>query len=345
VHTGLVVVTDPYKTIPKLSKGSSGKKFIKIYHGYGHTQDLLLYGHLFNRKTVSRKRYSNNIFSNIIYLLRLFFVKPVACANVELHWQNQVLQQNTETDGFIKFEWNSLQAVPAGWHPVQVQYKEEEETVIGNGELFVPHKTQYAFISDIDDTVLISHSSTILRRLRTLFTTNPHSRKIFEHVARHYQLLSLSNTTAEAPNPFFYVSSSEWNFYDYLQDFFSYNNLPKGVFLLNHIKRWNELLQTGKTKHHGKLIRVTRILQAFPNQRFVLLGDNTQLDPAIYKAIAEKYTSRIHAIYIRNADASKETATKELLLQLQKDTNVHTCFFKTSQEAIEDSVAIGLISS
>ncbi|MEP6746332.1 MAG: App1 family protein [Bacteroidota bacterium] len=328
-----------------MSKQPGSKKFVKIYHGYGHTQDLLLYGHLLSRKTVTRKRYSNNIFLNSIYLLRLFFVKPVACVDIELHWQNQVLEHKTEDDGFIKFEWKSLQSVPAGWHRVQVQYNDKGNTVVGEGELFVPHKTQYGFISDIDDTVLISHSSTIFRRLRTLFATNPHSRKIFDGVARHYHLLSVSNTTAEAPNPFFYVSSSEWNLYDYLVDFFSYNNLPKGVFLLNHIKRWTELLKTGKTKHEGKLIRVARILQAFPNQKFILIGDNTQRDPTIYKAIAEKYTGRIHAIYIRNADPSNEIVTREMLLQLQQASNIFTCFFTTSNEAIEHSVAIGLINS
>jgi phosphatidate phosphatase APP1 len=273
----------------------------------------------------------------------LFFVKPIPHANVELHWENQVVHQKTAADGFIKFEWASLQPVAAGWHPVEVQYKDEGQYITGKGELFVPHKTQYGFISDIDDTIMVSHSSTVFRRLRTLFTAHPRSREIFEGVSRHYHLLSLSNTTHEAPNPFFYVSSSEWNLYDYLEDFFSYHKLPRGAFLLNHIKRWTELLQTGKTKHQGKLIRVARILQAFPNQQFVLIGDNTQRDPVIYKAIAEKYTGRIHAIYIRNVVASNEAVTKELLLQLQKDTNIHTCLFASSSEAIEHSKAIGLI--
>ncbi|MEO5636748.1 MAG: phosphatase domain-containing protein [Chitinophagaceae bacterium] len=305
--------------------------------------DLLLYGHVFNRKTVARKRYSTNPFSNIIYLLRLFFVKPVAHAPVELRWQNQVLTNKTETDGFIKFEWASEQPVAAGWHPVEVEYKNGSEAVTGAGELFVPHKTQYGFISDIDDTIMVSHSATVFKRLRILFATNPHTRKIFDDVQRHYQLLSVSNTTPDAPNPFFYVSSSEWNLYDYLEDFFSFNNLPRGAFLLNHVKQWTELLQTGKTKHEGKLIRVTRILQAFPHQQFILIGDNTQRDPVIYKAIAEKYTSRIHAVYIRNVIGDNEDTSRELLAQLQQHTGIHTCLFKTSIEAIEHSKAIGLI--
>jgi len=327
-----------------LSKRRRSKKFIKIYHGYGHQHDLLLYGHLFNRPVVARKGYSRNIFLNIIYLLRLFFVKTVPCVPVELRWQNQLLRQKTETDGFIKFEWASEEPVPAGWHEVTVQYKADAQPVIGIGQLFVPHITQYAFISDIDDTIMISHSATIFRRLRALFTRNPRTRKIFSDVDEHYRLLSLSNTSKEAPNPFFYVSSTEWNLYDYLEDFFSHNHLPKGAFLLNHIKRWTELLKTGQTKHQGKLIRVARILQAFPNQRFVLIGDNTQRDPVIYKAIAEKYSSRIHAIYIRNVSNQHENQTKELLAELQKRLYIHTCLFSSSREAIEHSRAIGLIT-
>ena len=104
------------------------------------------------------------------------------------------------------------------------------------------------------------------------------------------------------------------------------------------------MLQTGKTKHEGKLIRVTRILQAFPHQQFILIGDNTQRDPAIYKAIAEKYTARIHAIYIRNVLPANEKITNELLRQLQRQTGIHTCQFNNSGEAIAHSKAIGLIT-
>lgn len=327
-----------------MSKQERSKKFVKIYHGYGHQHDMLLYGHLFTHPTVTRKRYSRNVFSNIIYLLRLFFIKTVPCAPVELHWGNQLIQQKTERDGFIKFEWASREPVPAGWHDVAVEYEEPGEQVTGKGQLFVPHITQYAFISDIDDTIMISHSATVFKRLRALFTANPRTREIFKDVDEHYRLLALSNTTADAPNPFFYVSSSEWNLYDYLDDFFSYNHLPKGAFLLNHIKRWTELLSTGKTKHQGKLIRVARILKAFPNQRFILLGDNTQRDPLIYKAIAEKYAGRIHAIYIRNVSSQQENAAKELLAELQRRLSIHTCLFTSSREAIDHSRAIGLIN-
>ena len=317
--------------------------FVKVYHGYGHKHDMLLYGHLFREKIVSRKLYSTNIILNFIYLVRLFFVTPLAHAGVSLRWRNQCLDQKTETDGFIKFEWRSETPVAAGWHSVAVTHTANGVTSTGNGELFVPHITQYGFISDIDDTVMISHSAKLLRRLRTLFTRNPHTRRIFEDVDLHYRLLAESTDDENVRNPFFYVSSSEWNLYNYLVDFFDHHQLPRGAFLLNHIKRWPELFLSGNTGHDGKLIRVARILQAFPNQQFILLGDNTQRDPLIYKAIAEKYPGRIFAVYIRNAHAANASATRELLDQLQREKGVHALQFNHSSEAIDHSKAIGLI--
>lgn len=317
---------------------------IKVYHGYGHKNNCILYGHVVAGKPLVRKRYTNNIVLNIFHLIKLFFVKPLPNLPVMLQWRNQQLYSKTEADGFFKFEWQSDTTIAAGWHEVVVYLLNEEGLQIDNGEgkIFIPHLTQFAFISDIDDTVLVSHSASTGKRLRVLFTKNPHSRKAFSDVVKHYHLLSMAHTEPEIPNPFFYVSSSEWNLYDDLNEFFKHNGLPKGAFLLNGIKKWYQLFKTGKTKHQGKLIRVVRILEAFPKQRFVLLGDNSQSDPEIYTVLANKYPDKIHAIYIRNINDNKEIAAKELLASIQ-DKSIYTCLFKRNAEAILHSKSIGLI--
>lgn len=329
-----------------MSKNTSrdSEYYIKLYHGYGHSQDLVLYGHVFAGKPQSANPYSESLFTNTRYLLRLFAVKPVRDMRVTLQWGSQLLRATTESDGFLKFEWESAEHLEAGWYDVKVTL-DDDPGVAGKGRLFVPHITQYGFISDIDDTVLISHSATIWRRLRTLFTTNPRTRKAFPGVAAHYRLLSMAHTTDEMLNPFFYVSSSEWNLYDYLVDFFRHQGLPEGAFLLNQVKRWYEIFKTGKTKHNGKLLRVMRILDAFPNQQFILLGDNTQQDPAIYAQVAMKYPERIHAVYIRNANTHKTDETRVLLDKLQEEKGVFTCLFDTSEEAIAHSRSINLINT
>jgi phosphatidate phosphatase APP1 len=317
---------------------------VKVYHGYGHSQNLVVYGHVFKFKAKTSQNFSNNFFVNILYLLKLFVVKPYAFVKVRLTFYGQEVFNNTEYDGFFRFEWKAQQEVKAGWHTVQVAALTEEGEVIaeGSGDIFVPHITQYAFISDIDDTIMVSYSAKVRKRLRELFIKNPRTRKTFRGLNEHYTALALSHTTIDQPNPFFYVSSSEWNLYDYLVETFRYNNLPEGAFLLNQIKRWKDLLKTGKTGHEGKLIRVMRILNAFPNQKFVFFGDNSQKDPDIYTAIAEKYPQNISAVYIRNVRRGREIQTRALLDRINAQ-NVSTCLFNSSEEAALHSKSIGLI--
>lgn len=318
---------------------------VKVYHGYGHTHNLVVYGHVFRFKAKVKQVYSNNLFVNIFHLLKLFILKPYPFVKVRLQFYGQTIYGHTEYDGFFKFEWKAESEVAAGWHRVKVEVLGKNDGVLATGEglVYVPHITQFAFISDIDDTIMISHSATIVRRLRELFIKNPRTRKTFKEAQKHYSLLALSHTEAGQPNPFFYVSSSEWNLYDYLVESFRFNKLPEGAFLLNQIKRWKDLVKTGKTGHEGKLMRVMRILDAFPNQRFVFFGDNSQQDPTIYTTIAHKHPKNIEAIYIRNIRKEKETEAKGLLDALEATQQVKTCLYNNSEEAILHSKKIGLI--
>ena len=317
---------------------------VKVYHGYGHTHNLVVYGHVFSFKAKTKQNFSTNLFVNIVHLFKLFVVKPASFIEVRLSFHNQVIDQKTEYDGFFKFEWAAENEIAAGWHDVKVSALDEngEITVTGEGKIYVPHKTQYAFISDIDDTVMVSHSAKIYRRLRQLFIKNPRTRKTFPAVKNHYQALANAHTQPDQPNPFFYVSSSEWNLYDYLVETFRYKELPEGTFLLNQLKRWKSLFKTGKTGHEGKLIRILRILDAFPNQKFVFFGDNSQQDPAIYQMICEKYPQNIIAVYIRNVRKSKIEETNALLAKIEAK-QIATCLFNESTSAIAHSKKIGLI--
>lgn len=323
---------------------SNKKIAIKVYHGFGHAHDIVLYGHAFRKKARSFDQFSNNPITNLLRLLRLFFVKPVPGVDIEVEWQEQRIKGHTEDDGFFRAEWTSATDIDAGWHGVRVTGSRADGGLQGEGvgKIFVPHLTQYAFISDIDDTVMISHSATVLNRMKELLFKNPHSRQVFPKVAEHYQLLAKAHTKPGEPNPFFYVSSSEWNLYDYLGSVFAHNKLPDGAYLLNQVKRWYELWKTGKTKHSGKLLRILRVFEVFPNQRFVLMGDSSQSDPAIYSTLAEKYADRIFAVYIRNVRSEREVVTQGFLDAMERQ-NIHTCFFKHSDEAIAHSRKIGLI--
>jgi phosphatidate phosphatase APP1 len=318
---------------------------VKVYHGYGHNNCLTVFGHVFRLSPFPRRLYRQSFVRNTLALLRLFFVKPVAGLDVQLEWKGKVHRAKTDADGFFRIAWEDDQPYERGWKSVMVSaYHNENFLAKAAGRVYIAYPTQYIFISDIDDTFLISHSANMRKRLYVLFTQNPRSRRPFEGVVRHYQALALGGTTKDAPNPFFYVSSSEWNLYEYILEFSAMNQIPRGVYLLSQLKGFSQLLKTGQNHHGTKFTRIVRIMEAFPDQRVVLLGDSSQQDPYIYEAIVKHFPKRVVAVYIRDVYDRNFEKVQDVLHKIES-AGVPCLFFKHSREAILHSVKIGLISA
>ncbi|MDB5200333.1 MAG: hypothetical protein JWO92_2296 [Chitinophagaceae bacterium] len=319
---------------------------IKLYNGYGNDKTIIVFGHVLRLSPLARKNYRKNILNNSYGLLRLFMVKPYVSVSLQLQWDETIYETKTEDDGFFKFEWSPAISLSPGWHPVKVHLKHggsDIKPVETAGEFFVPYKYQYAFISDIDDTFLISHSSNLRKRLYVLFTKNARSRKPFEGVVNHYQLLASTGASRDTFNLFFYVSSSEWNLYDYIFEFAKNNKLPKGIYLLNQLKTFRQVFKTGQNNHKTKFMRISRIIEAYPTQKFILLGDDSQEDPNIYSAVVEHFPQNVHAIYLRHVVKSHHSRVTEIVEKI-KSTGIHCCYFTHSSEAVIDSKQIALIS-
>ena len=318
---------------------------IKVYHGYGHSEQLTIYGHVLKFGPLPRRHFSKSAITNTLALLRLFMVKPYPKAVVQMEWKGEIFTTETDTDGFFRFEWKDKPPLPQGWQDVTVSTLNKNGEIVaqGKGSTYIPYPTQYGFISDIDDTFLISHSSNLRKRLFVLFTENAHSRKPFDGVVKHYQLLAKGNTTPDAPNPFFYVSSSEWNLYDYILEFATVNEMPRGIFLLNVLKKFNQIFKTGANNHQTKFTRIVRILEAYPKQRFVLLGDSSQHDPYIYASVVEHFPKQIHAVYIRDIYKANKQKVADVLQKIES-SGIPCCFFEHSSDAILHSIKIGLIA-
>lgn len=319
---------------------------VKVYNGYGNKQTVLLFGHVLSLGPLSRKRYRQNFVTNLFALLRLFMVKQVSGAILKLQWQNEVFESKSEQDGFFKFEFKPRETIKPGWYPIQIELVSlpgvPYAVAKGEGMLFIPDENQFVCISDIDDTFLISHSSNLRKRLFVLFTQNAHTRKPFEGVVNHYRMLSKAGVHSEAVNPFFYVSSSEWNLYDYITEFSRKNELPKGVYLLNQMKTISQIVKTGQNNHSTKFMRIARVIEAFPAQKFILLGDDSQQDPMIYAAIIEHFPQKIESVYLRHVHLSNKEKVSAIVEKIRA-AGIECCYFKHSTEAILHSKQIGLI--
>jgi phosphatidate phosphatase APP1 len=162
-----------------------------------------------------------------------------------------------------------------------------------------PATVRFGVISDIDDTVVQTDATHLLRMARNVFLANARTRLPFKGVAAFYAALH-GGIDGRAGNPLFYVSSSPWNLYDLLLDFFALNEIPQEPVLF--LRDWGlsptELLPTGHRGH--KLEAIRRVLDLYPALPFILIGDSGQEDPEIYHEVVTLYPRRILAVYIRN---------------------------------------------
>ncbi|HEY9362234.1 MAG TPA: App1 family protein [Chitinophagaceae bacterium] len=320
---------------------------VQVYHGFGNKEHVFIFGHVFLIGSTARKKYRKRFVVNGFAMLASFLVKPFPCAHIQLVWGDMRINALAAEDGYFRFELFPEINVKAGWHALQVHLLHPDSKQImatGDGLVFIPHTNQYAIISDIDDTFLISHSSTVWKRLYVLLSKNAHSRKPFEDVVKHYKLLATAGTVDNIPNPFFYVSSSEWNLYFFLMEFCRQNQLPKGVYMLSQLKTIRQILQSGQNKHQAKFMKIVRILEAYPEKKFILSGDDSQEDPNIYAAIVKHFPGKIMVVYLRRVHKPNE---ENVLKQIAfiKSQGVPCCYFLHSREAISHSKEVGLLGS
>lgn len=319
---------------------------VKVYNGYGNADKILVIGHVLKLSPMPRKTFRQNWIANFFSIIRLFMVVPFSNAKILIKWGSETFETHTEKDGFFKFEICPKIDVEPGWHNVSAHLKEEywlPDKILGHGNIYIPFASQHAFISDIDDTFLISHSAKIRRRLYVLFTKNERTRKLFEGVIHHYQQMASSGQKGDNTNPFFYVSSSEWNLYDFIVEFARFNKLPKGVFLLGQMKRIKDFWKSGQNNHATKFMRIVRIIEAYPHLKFILLGDDSQQDPDIYSSIVSHFPEKIVAVYMRCVHSPNYERVKPIIDNIQMQ-GVECCYFKHSAEAMIHSKMIGLVS-
>ncbi len=314
---------------------------LKLYHGYGDNERVLVLGQLFLKPPATDARYSDSILRNAAALIRMFNVKPgPGGVRIRIEFGNECAYAKTSDDGFFGLDWDSRLRLEPGWHTVRAHVVQAPE-ISAEGTIYVPPADGIAFVSDIDDTFLISYSATILRRLRVLLTKNARTRMPFEGVVEHYKELATSNSAPDQQHPFFYVSSSEWNLYDYIKEFCRFHGMPEGVFLLSPVKTLSSFWRSGGGNHSAKYVRIARLMKEFPALNFVLLGDDSQKDPFIYLKIAQDFPGRVPVVYLRHRVPSHLTVVRGVEQQL-KDLGVDVCYFTHSATAREHSIRAGL---
>ena len=320
------------------------KPVLKLYRGYANEQELIVMGHVFKPTTKEDYDFQKRKFQNAKSVIRMFRIKTHGNADVYLEHNGEKIHTRTLDDGYFKFCIPLGPSLGYGWIDYKVSIFHNQEALVVQGSFIRPHEGNLGFISDIDDTFLVSHTRNPFKKLYILLFKNVNDRKLFDNVVPHYQALSSSgHNIKEEQNAFFYVSSSEWNLYRFIVQFTELHQLPRGVLLLKDIKTsLTDFFITGRGDHNHKFEKIKHILEFYPNLRYTLLGDDAQADPYLYENICKIFPVNVQAVYIRQTGKHKKEKAIAVMNNLAA-LNVAVCYFSDSNEAIAHSKKIGLI--
>lgn len=311
---------------------------LKLYRGYVNDEELVVFGHLFESWAPDKYSIEKRGIKHAYAILHKFRIKPLKNFKVRLQFKDLDVTTKTQEDGYFRFTIPYKTNIEPGWHDYTVSCKMYDFGMVERGELLKPFPGKLGIISDIDDTFLISHSNSFFKKLYVMLSKNINKRKVFDDVVKHYRKLSRAGQDSEhASNSFFYVSSSEWNLYDFIAEFASMHELPKAVIKLKKIKTGlRDFVRSGRGNHDHKFIKIKDIISFYPNLKYVLIGDDSQHDPYLYERICKTFPLNIKAVYIRQTSSTQNKKVQRIMANLES-MNVSTCYFRNSEKAIHHS--------
>ena len=300
---------------------------IVAYRSYGTPEQLFVKGRVLEEANIQPASETDSAWRNLANMYRRFESDEIAGARVLARYGEATHEARTDEEGFFEILLAPAAPLPPNrlWHAVDLALLEplragQAEARASGAVLVPPASARFGVISDIDDTVLQSDATSLLRVMRATFLGNARTRLPFPGVAAFYRAL-LDGTHGNDLNPLFYVSSSPWNLYDLLVDFFGLQNIPLGPVLF--LRDWGltpeEMLPIHNRVYKMKVIR--ELMDFYHDLPFMLIGDSGQEDPEIYREVVNSFPGRVPAVYIRNV--SRDLKRPEAINTLAQEVLQH----------------------
>ena len=298
------------------------------YRSFGSAQRVLVRGRAMENEGITAATDSDSLWRNLINSYRRIEADPLPNAVVRATVGGASVEITADDEGFFS-KWIDL-PVPVtardGWVPVTLELvapaspgvRIESEAQV----LLAPPTARFITISDMDDTVLQSHVTSLVQAFRTVLLGNARTRLPFPGVAAFYRALHAGVSGSEQ-NPIFYVSSSPWNLYDLLIDFLAHQGIPTGPLTLRDWDIDRSALGSGRL-HRYKDVAIREIMGAYPELPVILVGDSSQQDPEIYRNVVREFPERVLAIYIRDVKRTEErrAAIASLVAEVEAQKSV-----------------------
>jgi phosphatidate phosphatase APP1 len=325
-----------------------GPVMILPYRGFGNANEIYLKGRVLKDKGILSAEDNDTVWQNLLATYKRFASVEIPHVRVQARFAGETQEVMTDKEGYFEVRIKPREALPVAhaWHEVELELLDQvhpgQDTVKATGFVVTPTiGSQFGIISDVDDTILQTNATSMLKAAQLTFLNNARTRLPFEGVAAFYRALQ-SGPNSSLFNPIFYVSSSSWNLYDLLVDFCIVQGIPKGPLMLRDLGV--EVGQFIKSSHHNhKFDQIKLIMETCENLPFVLIGDSGQHDPEIYMEVIKTFPKRIKAVYIRDVSQDiRDVSVQEIILKA-KELGVDMLLVPDTVAAAKHAASLKLI--
>jgi len=270
-------------------------------------------------------------FKNLAKLLRSYFVRLFRNKEIIIEADKRKIKTTTDINGEF---WYVVDFLVKDKVLIYTDEKQPPLKIVQHYPVIFSEKAgQYEVISDIDDTIMVSYSTDLIKRIATVAFKSPQKRRTIDYTSQLFRDLIKQGSRM------FYVSKSESNLFGMISSFLDHHNFPKGDIFLTPYLKFNQLFRPKKDKSYKE--KTISFIITNSNKKFILVGDDSQKDMEAYAIIVKKFPERVFRIYIRQ---TKRFRSKQQLHKWQelKAAGANVVYFNESDVFDENSLTIEL---
>lgn len=228
---------------------------------------------------------------------RSYLTAPVGYITVTVRIGDRDYRTKTDRSGYFDLTVRGHELSP-GWHWIDVHTSAARPSA---AQVFiVDDDARLGIVSDVDDTVMVTSIPRPLIAAWHTFVRHVRARQLVPGMAQMFQDL----LTDHPGTPVFYLSTGAWNIMPALDLVLRRGNYPGGPMLMTDWGPTNTGWFRSGQEHKRTALR--RLHAEFPAIRWILVGDDGQHDPKIYREFAAQFPDHVAAIAIRELSPTEQ---------------------------------------
>lgn len=314
----------------------------EIYYAIRHPEAVSVKGRVLLARKWRHPHVDDHPLVNFFQVVRRWATPERPYSLVRVSAGGAPLEKRSDREGYFEIDLPQSEVHSS---EVYIELPESEASTPSHWKITGPGAAaRCLIISDIDDTVLVTHAAKLLRMLATTFFGNALTRQLFPGTVALYKALRRGpDPDTDESNAIAYVTSSPFNLHGLLYLIFKENGLPPGAFFMTDWGLDEDRWLTRSHRDH-KLGAIRQVLDWYPETPVILIGDSGQHDTSIYVETALTFPGVIAQILIRNVSDDDRIELLEAELAELENTGTHFSIFKDSAEAAAILEAGGRIS-